>query len=133
MNLETLAAEAFRKCKNDSLFCLLSNIFIQMNHIEIYYLCTSFRTEEECCLDEGKDYCMQCKRLKHFNFIYSKILIEKTFYLVFLVDKLVDMVFLCKYHLIEGLKRKKCKLNHKSILNHLNISFEKYIIHYILY
>ena len=124
--LETMAAEAFFICERRELynspFCLFSNIFIQMNHIEIYFLCTNYRKEDLCCLDEGINYCMHCKRLNEFNLIYSKIITERTFRLVFLLDKLLDMLFIYKYHLLPGLKRKKCKLDHKSILNHLNIT-----------
>ena len=124
--LETLAAEAFRKCKKRKLYyspyCLFSNIFIQMNHIEIYYLCSNYSTEYECCLDNRINYCEQCKRLNEFNLIFSKITKEKTFKLLFLVDKLLDMLFVYKYHLLSGLKQKKCTLKHKTLLNHINIS-----------
>ena len=123
--LETMAVEAFRICEKRELYylpyCLFSNIFIQMNHIEIYYLCSNYSKEDKCCLDEGINYCKQCKRLNEFNLIYSKISTEKTFRLLFLVDKLIDILFVYKYHLLSGLKRRNCKLDHKSILNHLDI------------
>ena len=100
--LETLAVEAFRKCQKRELYyssyCLFSNIFIQMNHIEIYYLCTNYSKEDECCLDKGINYCKQCKRLNKFNLLFNKISNEKTFKLLFFVDKLIDMLFVYKYH-----------------------------------
>ena len=125
--LETLAAEAFCKCEKRKLYyspyCLFSNIFIQMNHIEIYYLCSNYLKEDQCCLDEGINYCKQCKRLNEFNLIFTKIINEKTLKLIFLVDRLIDMLFVYKYHLLSGLKRKKCRLDHKIILHHINITY----------
>ena len=124
--LETLAAEAFRKCQRRELyyspFCLFSNIFIQMNHVEIYYLCTNYLNEYECCLDkEVTNYCRQCKRLNKFNLVFKKIINEKSFKLIFFVNKLVDMLFVYKYHLLPVLKERKCSLNHKVLLYHINI------------
>ena len=126
--LETLAAEAFCKCKKRKLYyspyCLFSNIFIQMNHIEIYYLCSN-NSEDKCCLDNEieRNYCKQCKRLNEFNLLFTKISNEKTFELIFLIDKLLDILFAYKYHLLPGLKRKKCRLDHRSILNHMNMTY----------
>ena len=124
--LETLAAEAFRKCKKRklyySLYCLFSNIFIQMNHIEIYYLCSYNNSEDTCCLDnEERNYCKECKRLDEFNLLFTKISYEKTFKLIFLIDKLIDFLFAYKYYLLSRLKRKKCTLDHRNILNHMNM------------
>ena len=129
--LETLAAEAFHKCKKCELYyspyCLFSSIFIQMNHIEIYYLCHS-NLEDQCCLDDWenecsqrKTYCRQCKILIEFNLLFTKISKEKTIKLIFLIDKLLDFLFEHKYHLLSQLKRKKCRLDHSSILNHMNM------------
>ena len=131
--LETLAAEVFRKCKKCKLYyspyCLFSNIFIQMNHIEIYYLCNSF-SEDQCCLHDWKQskclqektYCRQCKILTEFNLLFTKISNEKSIKLIFLIDKLLDFLFEHKYHLLSRLKRKKCRLDHSSILNHMNMT-----------
>ena len=120
--LETLAVEAFRKCQKRELywssFCLFSNIFIQMNHIEIYYLCINYSKEDECCLDnERTNYCNQCKRLRKFNLFF-----KKSFKLVFFVDKLIDILFEYKYHLLPVLKQRHCSLDHKTLLNHINIT-----------
>ena len=124
--LET-AAEAFCKCKKSKLYyspyCMFSNIFIQMNHIEIYYLCSNNLKDDQCCLDNRINYCEQCKRLNEFNLFFTKISNEKTFELIFLVDKLLDILFKYKYHLLSGLKRKKCRLDHTSILNHINMTY----------
>ena len=125
--LETLAAEAFLKCKKDKLYCspycLFSNIFIQMNHIEIYNLCSYNNSEDTCCFDNEieRNYCKECKRLDEFNLLFTKISYEKTFKLTFLIDKLIDFLFAYKYYLLSGLKTKKCTLDHKSILNHMNM------------
>ena len=125
--LETLAAETFFKCKKTKLYyspyCLFSNIFIQMNYIEIYYLCSNYSKEDQCCLDNRINYCKQCERLNKFNLLFTKITNEKTFKLIFLVDKLLDMLFVYKYHLLPGLKRKKCRLDHRTILNHVNMTY----------
>ena len=125
--LETLAAEAFSKCEKRKLYyspyCLFINIFIQMNHIEIYYLCSNNNSEDKCCLDDEINYCKQCKRLNEFNLLFTKITNEKTFKLIFLIDKLLDILFAYKYHLLPGLKRKKCRLDHRSILNHMNMNY----------
>ena len=126
--LETLAAEAFCKCKRRKLYyspyCIFSNIFIQMNHIEIYYLCSYNNSEDTCCFDTKllkRNYCKECKRLNEFNLLFTKIAFEKTFKLVFLIDKLIDFLFVYNYYLLSGLKRKKCRLDHMSILNHMNM------------
>ena len=130
--LETLAAEAFRKCKNSKLYylpyCLFSNIFMQMNHIEIYYLCSYNNSEDTCCLDnEERNYCKECKRLDEFNLLFTKISYEKTFKLIFLIDKLIDFLFEYKYYL--RLKRRKCKLDHRSILNHMSMKKKKILLY----
>ena len=122
--LETLAVEAFRKCQKRELhysfFCLVSNIFIQMNHIEIYYLCINYSKEDECLDKEGMNYCKQCKRLNKFNLLFKKIINEKSFKLVFFVDELIDMLFVYKYHLLSVLKQSN--LDHKTLLYHINTS-----------
>ena len=94
-----------------------------MNHIEICYLCSN-NSEDQCCLDNEieRNYCKQCKRLNEFNLLFTKISNEKTFKLIFLIDKLLDILFAYKYHLLLGLKRKKCTLDHRSILNHMNMN-----------
>ena len=91
-----------------------------MNHIEIYYLCSNYNSEDKCCLDNEieTNYCEQCKRLNEFNLVFTEIAHEKTFKLIFLIDKLLDILFSYKYHLLLRL-RKKCRLDHQSISNHI--------------
>ena len=133
--LEVLASKAFRKCTKSklyySLYCLFSNIFIQMNHIEIYYLCHS-NSEKQCCLDDWKEserfeiqentYCRQCKILTQFNLLFTKISKENSIKLIFLIDKLVDFLFEHKYHLLSQLRTKKCKLDHRFALTHMSMT-----------